>query len=72
MEMIRQKYDTIKKLARKKEAKNREELGKEDPDFVEMEEYERDLIRLLEPITGNSYDTAVILPDPSTILLNSS
>ncbi|XP_066157015.1 uncharacterized protein [Euwallacea fornicatus] len=64
VEMIRQKYDSMKKIARKKEAKNREELGKEEPNFVELEEYEKDLIQMLEAHGGNAFEpTTVLLPE---------
>ncbi|KAL1517405.1 hypothetical protein ABEB36_001172 [Hypothenemus hampei] len=42
-EMIRQKYESMKKTARRKEARNREET-----DAVQMEEYEKELLQLLE------------------------
>ncbi|CAG9770466.1 unnamed protein product [Ceutorhynchus assimilis] len=53
-EMLRQKYDSIKKWARKKEAKNREEESKPKPDYVHMEDYEKELLHVLETHGGNS------------------
>lgn len=54
VETVRQKYDSVKKLARKKDAKNKEEEGKSVPDFIDMEEYEKELLRVLESLGNNS------------------
>ncbi|XP_060534614.1 uncharacterized protein LOC132707015 isoform X2 [Cylas formicarius] len=50
VETVRQKYEGIKKLARKKAAKNKEEEARTDgePDFIELEDYEKELIQILE------------------------
>ncbi|KAF7266016.1 uncharacterized protein LOC143203436 [Rhynchophorus ferrugineus] len=69
VETVRQKYDSVKKLARKKDAKNKDEETKPDPEYIDMEDYEKELMKILE-LTGNnnsslSYETINILPDTS-------
>lgn len=66
-EMIRQKYDSLKKVARKKDAKNKLEEGKAEPDLVDMEDYEKELIRLLESHGGQNCEVAAAFTsEPST------
>lgn len=68
VETVRQKYDSVKKLARKKDAKNKEEEGKPNPDFIDMEDYERELLRVLELVGNNNGSTY----EPSNSLLTES
>uniref|UniRef100_A0AAR5PZQ9 Regulatory protein zeste n=2 Tax=Dendroctonus ponderosae TaxID=77166 RepID=A0AAR5PZQ9_DENPD len=50
VDQLRHKYDSIKKLARRKRLKNLEELkeGKVAPNVTELEDYEKELLGLLE------------------------
>lgn len=50
VDQLRHKYDSIKKLAKKKRLKSLEELkeGKVAPNVTELEDYEKELLGLLE------------------------
>lgn len=68
VETIRQKYDSVKKIARKKDAKNKEEEGKPNPDFIDLEEYEKELLQILETVGNNGGS----IQEPTNMLLTES
>ncbi|XP_030766098.1 uncharacterized protein LOC115890097 [Sitophilus oryzae] len=54
---LRQKYESIKKIVRRKAIKNKQEEKKLFPDFIDMEDYEKQLLKFLEANGSNTNGT---------------